>query len=246
MAHRWSEFGAEVATSYVDYRACVLWVAAYQQALDSKKDTARLTNILPGAGFSAPVDAALAEASLRATESSLIGQQAQCDGTLKSLVALTILPEPYLLTLLARNANLPEPAEFTIDILPAQLITQRPVLAADERNLAAANADIGVATATRYFSVSLSGSMGRSNISSNGFSSSSNTSSFGPSISLPIFDGGKLKSQMSIAEANYTIAYATYEQDVRTAVKEVEQALVSLDSAARSEITEKNQHGAIS
>ena len=68
---------AEVATSYVDYRACVLWVAAYQQALDSKKDTARLRNILPGAGFSAPADAALAEASLRATESSLICQSPQ-------------------------------------------------------------------------------------------------------------------------------------------------------------------------
>lgn len=230
---------AEVATSYLDYRACLLSVAAYQQALNSKQEATRLTNILAGAGFSSPADTALAEASLRATESSLIGQQAQCDGTVKSLVALTNLPEPSLRSLLASANNLPQPAEFTIDSLPAQLITQRPDLAADERNLAAANADIGVATANRYPSVSLTGSIGRTNISSNGFSSSSNTWSFGPSISLPIFDGGKLKSQVSIAEANYAIAYATYEQDVRTAIKEVEQALVSLDSAARREATEK-------
>ncbi len=232
---------AEVATNYVDYRACQLSVAAYQRALTSKNETSRLTNILAGAGFSAPADASLAEASLRATESSLINQQAQCDNTVKALVALTNLGEPQLRELLAASANavLPQPAEFNIDSVPASLITQRPDLIAAERNLAAASADTGVATANRYPSLSLLGSIGRSNISGSGFSSNSDTWSFGPSISLPIFDGGKRKAEVSVAEANYAVALATYQQDVRGAVKEVEQALVNLDSAARRETTEK-------
>ncbi len=232
---------AEVATHYVDYRACQLSVAAYQQALASKNETSRLTNILANAGFSAPADAALAEASLRATESSLINQQAQCDNTVKALVALTNLGESSLRGLLAisTNAMLPQPAEFNMDSVPASLITQRPDLVADERNLAAASADTGVATANRYPSVSLIGSIGRSKTSGSGFSSSSNTWSFGPSISLPIFDGGQRKAEVSIAEANYAVALVTYQQDVRNAVKEVEQTLVSLDGAARRETTEK-------
>ena len=230
---------AEVATYYVDYRACQLSVAAYQHTLDSKKETARLTNILADAGFSAPADAALAEATLRATESSLIGQQAQCDITVKSLVALTNLPEPTLRQVLASGNTLPQPAEFNVSSLPANLITQRPDLSADERSLAAASADIGVATANRYPSFSLTGSIGRRNINTGGVSTSSNTWSFGPTLTLPIFDGGKLKAQVSVAEANYATALATYQQDVRNAVKEVEQALVNLDSAARRETTEQ-------
>lgn len=232
---------AEVATNYVDYRACQLSVLAYQQAMRSKNETLRLTNILANAGFSAPADAALAEASLRTTESSLIDQKAQCDNTVKALVALTNLNEPALRAMLAKETQvtLPQPAEFNVESVPANLITQRPDLMADERNLAAASADIGVASANRYPSLSLTGSIGRSKVSGSGFSSQGNTWSFGPSITLPIFDGGQLKSQVTIAEANYAVALATYQQDVRNAVKEVEQTLVNLDSAARRESTEK-------
>lgn len=237
---------AEVATNYVDYRACQLSVAAYQQAMTSKNETSRLTKILADAGFSAPADAALAEASLRATESSLINQKAQCENTIKALVALTNLAESGVRKILSREilsnndvVELPQPTEFNVDSVPANLITQRPDLNADERNVAAASADTGVATANRYPSLSLIGSIGRSKISSSSFSSSSNTWSFGPSISLPIFDGGQRKAEVSIAEANYTVALATYQQDARNAVKEVEQTLVNLDSAARRESTEK-------
>ena len=232
---------AEVATNYVDYRACQLSVTAYQQAMTSKNETSRLTKVLSDAGFSAPADAALAEASLRSTESSLINQQAQCDNTVKALVALTNITEPALreILLTGDTKTLPQLAEFNVESVPANLITQRPDLIADERNLAAASADTGVATANRYPSLSLIGSIGRSKISGNSFSSNGNTWSFGPSLSLPIFDGGQLKSQVTIAEANYAIALATYQQDVRSAVKEVEQTLVNLDSAVRRESAEK-------
>jgi outer membrane protein, multidrug efflux system len=230
---------AEVATNYVSYRACQMNVASYQKALESKKETARLTNVLAQAGFSAPADADLSEASLQASESTLISQQAQCDITVKSLVALTNLTEPVLRSMLGASNAIPQPAQFNIVTLPASLLMQRPNLVVDERNLAAASADIGVATANRYPTVSLLGSIGRTSISSGGTSSSSNTWSFGPSISLPIFDAGKRKAEVTKTEAAYEIALANYKQDVRNAVKEVEQALINLDSANQRENAER-------
>jgi outer membrane protein, multidrug efflux system len=230
---------AEVATNYVSYRACQMNVASYQKALESKKETTRLTNVLAQAGFSAPADADLSEASLQASESTLISQQAQCDITVKSLVALTNLTEPVLRSMLGASNAIPQPAQFNIVTLPASLLMQRPNLVVDERNLAAASADIGVATANRYPTVSLLGSIGRTSISSGGTSSSSNTWSFGPSISLPIFDAGKRKAEVTKTEATYEIALANYKQDVRNAVKEVEQALINLDSANQRENAER-------
>ena len=230
---------AEVATNYVSYRACQMNVTSYQKALDSKKETARLTNVLAQAGFTPPADAALSEASLRASESTLISQQAQCDVTAKSLVALTNLAEPALRDLLNASAVLPQPTEFSIASLPASLLLQRPDLVVDERSLAAASADIGVATANRYPTISLLGSIGRTNVSSGGSSSSGNTWSFGPSISLPIFDAGQRKAEVTKAEASYEIALATYQQDVRNAVKEVEQSLINLESANQRENAER-------
>jgi outer membrane protein, multidrug efflux system len=225
---------AEVSNNYLDYRTCQLLVKSYQQQLLSKNETARLTNINAQAGFAAPADAALAAASASSTQSTLIAQQAQCDSTLKALVALTGMRETTLRAKLGEGeAKIPMPAAFAIERLPAEVVKQRPDLISYERALAAASADIGTAEANRYPSISLTGSIGVTNTSLGSFSGSGNTWSFGPSLSIPVFNAGKLKAQVSSAEANYAAALATYQQNVRTAIKEVEQNLVSLDSATR-------------
>lgn len=229
---------AEVASDYVSYRACQLTVAAYQNAISSKQDTARLTRTLADAGFSSPADAVLAEASLHASESSLIAQRAECDNTVKALVALTGLAELDLRAWLSSGGGIPVPTQFRVDSVPADLLTQRPDLAADERKLAAASADIGNAVAKRYPSVSLTGSIGKRKLETTGLTLSSNTWSIGPTITLPIFDGGELRSKVDSAEAAYASALATYRGDIRAAVKEVEQALVNLGSAEQRESVE--------
>ncbi|TPQ28130.1 efflux transporter outer membrane subunit [Methylomonas koyamae] len=229
---------AEVASDYVGYRACQLTAAAYQNAIDSKQDTARLTGTLAHAGFSSPADAVLAEASLHASESSLIAQRVECDNTVKALVALTGLAEAELRAWLDRGGGIPTPTQFRVDSVPADLLTQRPDLAADERKLAAASADIGNAVAKRYPSVSLTGSIGKRKTETTGLTLSSNTWSIGPTVSLPIFDGGELRSKVDSAEAAYAGALATYRSDIRAAVKEVEQALVNLSGAEQRESVE--------
>lgn len=225
---------AEVANNYVNYRACQASVAALKQALDSRAETARLTGISAKAGFTAPADLALAEAATRASESTLDGQQAECDGLIKALVALTNQPEASLRTQLAQGPQaLPQPAMFDVETLPAQLLVRRPDLAIDERNLAEASANIGVAKAQLYPSLSLTGSIGYRRTNFNGTVTRTDSWSYGPSLKLPIFDGGTLRADLAEARANFDSLLATYQQDVRNAVKEVEQALVNLNSASR-------------
>lgn len=229
---------AEVANNYVNYRACEDTVSALQQALDSRRETARLTGISSSAGFTSPADLALAEAATRASESTLDGQQAECDGLVKALVALTNLAEPELRSVLARGKGLPQPAMFDVQRLPAELLTRRPDLVKDERNLAEASANIGVSKAALYPSLSLTGSIGYRQTTINGTVIRGQTWSYGPSLKLPLFDGGASRAAVEADRATFDNLLATYKQDVRNAVKEVEQALVNLNSATRREQSE--------
>ncbi|MES2207618.1 MAG: efflux transporter outer membrane subunit [Pseudomonadota bacterium] len=227
---------AEVATTYVNYRACQLQVTYYINDMRSRQETARLIEKAAKAGFSSPSDAALGQASAASASALLINQQAQCDITLKSLVALTGLSEIEVNEVLSKTpAKLPTPSTFSITTLPVTLISQRPDLAAAERALAAASADVGSAEANRYPRLSLTGSISSLQLTTLGSTIHSTPWSFGPALTLPIFDAGLRAANVRAAEARYEQALATYKQAVRNAVKEVEQALVQLSSLTRRE-----------
>ena len=227
---------AEVADNYMNLRACEALVTVYRQDLTSRRDSARLTQLKTDNGFSSRADAALTNASAAEAATRLTAQQAECDLSIKALVALTGQAEPALRSQLAsRIGQLPRLPGSGVSSVPAQLLNQRPDLAAAERDLAAASADIGAAEANRYPSISLSGSVGLSAVSFGGMSAKGNTWSFGPTLKLPLFDGGKSRANVADAQARYDEALANYQQRARTAVKEVEQALVKLDSASMRE-----------
>lgn len=230
---------AEVASDYISFRACELKSAALQQTVISKQENARLTQMLAQSGFSTPADAALAEASLQSSDSNLLAQHAECDKTIKALVALTNLQEPEIRSMLAEGQGIPQPAQFSVISVPADLLRQRPDLAAAERKLAGASADIGNAVAKRYPSLTLTGSIGKRKTDASGITLSSNTWSIGPSITLPIFDGGELSAKVDNARASYHSNFAELRQKALNAAKEVEQALVDLDSAEQREIRER-------
>jgi outer membrane protein, multidrug efflux system len=223
---------AEVATDYVDYRACHLKQAAYEEQAHSYQETQRLTRVSVAAGFSAPADLALVEAGAASASSSATAQQATCDLGIKALVAVTGLEEARVRKLLGdKNAPLPTPAEVSIDSIPAALISQRPDIVSSERQLAAAMAKIGVAEAGRWPSLSLTGSIAVSDAAG----VATTPWSLAPVLSLPLFNAGSLAAKVDSARADYDSALASYKSNIRTAVKEVEQALVNLDSAARRE-----------
>jgi NodT family efflux transporter outer membrane factor (OMF) lipoprotein len=227
---------AEVASDYITYRACLSTMQLTHADAASRQVTAQITMGAWREGASSSVDAMLAEASAANGRAAQLVQESQCEVELKALVPLTGLAEPALRQLLNSGAEHSlQAAPFAVQSLPVALLSQRPDVVAKERALAAASAAIGVAEASRYPRLSLSGSIVRSVVASGDTQVSSTPWSFGPSLSLPLFDGGAAKSSVRSAEANYLIALAEYRQAVATAVKEVEQNLVRLTSAEARE-----------
>ena len=195
---------AEVADTYVQHRACVLLSEAYERELASTLRTEQATATLVLAGFRSPSEGSLARAGSASTRSSLVSQQAQCDLLVKSLTSLTGMQEPGLRSLIATGgAELPQPAALEVNSVPAQALRQRPDLASLERELAATSAEIGVAQADLYPSLSLSGSI---SVSASDLASSATSWSFGPTVSLPIFDGGRRRAAGDSARAGFTAA----------------------------------------
>ena len=225
---------AEVATSYTALRACEAQVEQTQIDAHSRSETARLTELSRQAGFEAPASAALARASAAQGNALLTERRAQCDAQVKGLVALTGLDEPALRERLAAGAaRVPQPAQLAIASVPAQALAQRPDLLAAERELIAAGAEIAQAEAARYPRIGLSGNVSAARFESSLGSDSGMLWAIGPvTVALPLFDGGTRRANVDAAEARYAEAGALYRGRLRTAVREVEEALLALRSTA--------------
>jgi len=223
---------AEVADDYVQYRGCRLLLQAYRNTAASQGQTLSMTRTAVSAGFSAASDGYLADASAASAAATATGQNVSCEELVKSLVAVTGADETVVRGIIDRPSApaLPEPGRFDVSSIPADLVRQRPDLASAERMLASYYAAIGEARADRFPSLSLSGSIG---LSATNASSPASTWSFGPSLSVPIFDAGKRRAAVDSAQASYDKQLASYQSSVRSAVKAVEQALIDLDGAAR-------------
>ena len=233
---------AEVASQYTQWRACVRQVAVLQNDVQSRGQTARLSRESERAGFTAPANAALAEASFSDGKVRAAQQQLQCEITLKTLVALTGHDEADLRARLASTAPTPLPESlFTVDSIPAQAIEHRPDIYAAEREVAAASAEVGSAEADRYPRLTLNGSIGRMYLGTGQLSGSSNIWSIGPlGVSLPLLDGGRRAAQVDAAKARYQAAAVAYRGQVRQAVSEVEQALTQLASTSERRADAQN------
>ncbi|MEZ2739050.1 efflux transporter outer membrane subunit [Comamonas jiangduensis] len=132
---------------------------------------------------------------------------------------------PSVQTLAVNDANnlalLPVP-----QALPSSVLLQRPDVQAAEHNLRAMNANIGAARAALFPSITLTGSVGSGSRELDTlFGGGTGTWSFMPQIKLPIFEGGRLRAGVQVAEANQRIALSQYEKAVQTAFKEVADAL---------------------
>ena len=226
---------AEVATDYTGLRACEVQVEQTHADSASRDETARLTDLSTKAGFEAPANAALARASAAQGHGLLTQRRAQCDGLVKGLVALTGVAEPVLRgKLAAGTARLPAPAPIAMASVPAQVLAQRPDVAVAERELIAASAEVSQAQAARYPRIALNGSLGGARFESSDFGNRSGTLwAIGPvTVTLPLFDGGTRRANVVAAQARYDEAGAVYRGKLRTAVREVEEALIALQSTA--------------
>jgi multidrug efflux system outer membrane protein len=125
---------------------------------------------------------------------------------------------------LTEQPHAPEvPAE-----LPSELLERRPDVREAEENLVAANAQIGVARAAYFPQISLTGSGGyQSSALSNLFTGPAGIWNFGGSFAQPIFEGGRLKSNVRLAEAQHQEMLLTYQQTIQGAFRDVSDALVA-------------------
>jgi outer membrane protein, multidrug efflux system len=227
---------ADTASLYTNYRSCEQLVTLTQADAKSRAQTARLTQELAQTGFQSPANAALARASAAEGQGRAIAQRAECDLLIKGLVAMTALSEADLRQKLKRGSQqLPKPAMPVVQRVPAQVLSQRPDIAAAERELAAASADIGVREAERFPRLSLLGSIGPLSFESGLGSITATSWSIGPSLSVPIFDAGRRAANVETAKLAYEVAATHYRAQARKAVREVEEALVRLDSLNQRE-----------
>ncbi len=230
---------AETAVAYYEWYSCLGSIAVAQSDATSRAETARLADLTAKAGLAAPASAELARASAADAVNTLQSAKAQCEVRLKALVALTGLPEADLRTKLmanqptAQKITVPN-ALFSINSLPAQVLVQRPDIASAQRSVAAASADANAAQARRLPMLSLSGSVGAGAQRQMGMTTEGVTWSLGPvMLSVPIFDGGRNAANAQAAVAAYDEAVVTLRAKVRNAVREVEEALVNLDSTGQ-------------
>jgi NodT family efflux transporter outer membrane factor (OMF) lipoprotein len=193
--------------------------AVFQTSLD-------LTNNRYKAGVASRGDVLQAETQLKSTQAQAIDvgvQRAQ----LEHAIALLIGKAPAELTIPPAVITA-RPPSIPIGI-PSEILQRRPDIAASERRVASANAQIGVAIAAYYPTVSIASSGGfESNSMSKWFTAPSRFWSIGPSISETVFDGGLRAGQTAEARANYDATVAVYRETVLGAFQEVEDNLAAL------------------
>jgi multidrug efflux system outer membrane protein len=233
---RWHEarvsVAAETANQYYSLRACRELADVTQLDADSRQETARLSSLSREAGFTAPATDALARASAAEARGRSIRQSALCELDLKALVALSGLAETDLRQKLApAQGRQAQAAIFSIASIPAEVLAQRPDVFSAGREVAAASAEVGSAQAARYPALGLSGAIGLAGLRAGGSSVTLDTWTIGPlALRLPLFDGGRRAANVQAAQARYDEAAALYRASVRQAVREVEEALVTLQS----------------
>jgi NodT family efflux transporter outer membrane factor (OMF) lipoprotein len=217
----------EVARNYIELRANQKQLAVTQENLLAQQDTFKLTQIRHQAGLASMLEVAQAQTAVANTESQLPVYETQMK---QSIYALSVLlgREPGALSLrLARSGAIPVASSSAIVDLPSELLLRRPDIRRAERQMAAANASVGVATAELYPKVNLAAFLGLQNTRITDFTPLGKSWSAASSITMPIFNWGKLNANIKSKKIQYDQSFLTYQSTVLTAFKEVEDALVA-------------------
>jgi NodT family efflux transporter outer membrane factor (OMF) lipoprotein len=218
---------AEVAQTYSQLRGAQALKQITLTQIDSGQRILDLTREQARVGLTSQTDVQSATAQVGALQAQLPQFDAQISQSMNGLAVLTGQPPGTLDAELDKPKAVP-PIPPTVPIgLPATLARRRPDIRRAEARLHAATAEQGVAVAQLYPDISLTGEIGTRATKARYLSHwSSLFWSIGPSISLPIFEGGALRANVRIANAQAKDAALQYRQAVLNALREVENALV--------------------
>lgn len=224
---------AAVAQTYFSLRAAEAQAALLGETLKAYDRSWELTRNRQAAGVASSADVAQAEAQYKSTQVQLLEAQTTRSQLEHALAAL--LGQAPAAFALEPTAALPAPADVP-QALPSDLLQRRPDIAAAERRVAAANAQIGVARAAYFPTLTLSAAGGfRGSPLADLFSAPNLFWSLGPALAASIFDGGARSAAVETARANHAQVTAAYRQTVLTALQEVEDNLTAAAALAQEE-----------
>jgi multidrug efflux system outer membrane protein len=217
----------EVAANYIELRVNQQLIAITRENLSSQQETVRLTQIRQQAGFSSMLEVAQAQSQAATTEAFLPVYETAVKQSIHALGVL-LGREPGALALRLDNpGTIPAVSTVVIPDLPSELLLRRPDIRQAERQIAVANANVGVATAELYPRVNLSAFLGLQNMRITDFTPIGKSWSTAASLTLPIFNWGRINANIKSKKAQFEQAFLTYQSTVLTAFKEVENSLVA-------------------
>ncbi|WP_315752405.1 MULTISPECIES: efflux transporter outer membrane subunit [unclassified Bradyrhizobium] len=219
----------DVASNYIDARAYQARAALARRTAASQRETAALTERKQNAGTASAVDTAKASALAASTEATIPTYESSYQQAVHRLGVL-LGRDPTALNLrLSRATPIPSPRLPLPKGIPADVLVMRPDVRKAERQLAQFTAKIGQATAALYPDVSLTGTVSTTALKLGDLGKSSTIGwSIGPSVSVPIFNGGKLQAAVEVAEAQRDEYHVAWRSAVLSALEDVENAIVSL------------------
>ncbi len=214
---------SQVGTLYYDLRSLDLELEIAQRTLTSREESLRLTEIRERGGAAPLVDVRQAEQLVYSARGQIVDTQRRIEQSENGLsVLLGRNPGP-----IARGKPLIEQAvpPTVPDGLPSTILERRPDIQAAEQSMVAANARIGVAKAAYFPQISLTGSGG---VASTALSDlfTAGAWSLGANLVQPIFNAGRKRSQVALAEARRDESELVYQQTIQQAFREVADALV--------------------
>lgn len=219
---------AEVALNYIEVRTFQTRLAVAQSNLSAQQESYELIKSRFEAGFTNDLALDQARTNVELTRADVPSLTTSLEAAKNRLTTLLGVQPGALQQELASAAPIPSaPVTVTIGV-PADTLRRRPDIRQAERQLAAETARVGAVTAELYPSFSLSGSIGLESLQrGNLLSTASEVFSFLPAISWPLFDAGRIRSNIAVQSAIQDEALINYEQSVLLALEEVENSLTA-------------------
>ncbi len=225
---------AELARDYVQLRDIQALLEIAKQNLAIARDATKLTETRVREGVTTNLDVANASAQAESIESLIPTLEASRETTVNAIGVLLGMQPGGLRQMLSEAGDVPAlPRQVPIGF-PSEVVQRRPDIRRAEAQLHAATATIGMAKADFYPRISLNGSAGFQSLQLSTLADwASGQFVIGPSITLPIFEGGRLKGTLHLREAQQQEAAIVYKRTVLQAWREVDDALVVYDAEQR-------------
>ncbi|MFI3156697.1 MAG: efflux transporter outer membrane subunit [Methylococcaceae bacterium] len=217
----------EVARNYIELRANQSLAAITRENLHAQQESQELLQIRQQTGLASMLEVAQAQAQTATAQAQLPNDETAVKQSIHALSVLLGKEPGALAVRLDRQGVIPAVAANVIANLPSELLQRRPDIRRAERQLAVANASVGVATAELYPKINLAAFIGLQNTTITDFTPLGKSWSAASSLTMPIFNWGKLNANIKSKKTQFEQALLTYQSTVLSAFKEVEDALIA-------------------